>query len=319
MSRAILHIGTHKTGSTFLQDSLAANRAALARHGVIYPEIGRTAGHHALVTHWQPLPPRFCTDTPAIDLWRGLARFAGGDRTVILSSEEFSRGDRRVDLAGIRALLAPFDRVEVVCFLRHQLPLLQSIQLQITRAAPRPTFPALLAGTRHTGHATGVFLNYGALHDWLLGAFAPDQIRFVDYAQARRAPGGLLGTMLRICGAPAALPETAPPDANVSPDPLAFWLARGRCPEGPVPPRLLAEARATLAEKFGPGRRSTLYTRSEYRNLTAHFAPLNAAFQARLETFQPGFTLSPPETLPEDTIWREDVAELPEKAPGERT
>lgn len=310
MSRVILHIGLHKTGTTFLQDSLAANRAALARHGVIYPEIGRANGHHALVTRWQPLPEHLCADTPAIDLWRGLARLADGRNTVILSSEEFSRGDRRVDLAEIRALLAAFDRVEVVCFLRHQLPLLQSIQLQITRARALPAFPALLAGARRSGQATGVFLDFGALHDWLSGAFAPDRIRFVDYARARRAPGGLLGALLEICGATGALPDTMPPKANVSPDPLAFWLARQRCPEGPVPDRLLAEARAALDRRFGAGRRSTLYTRAEYRTLVAHFAPINAAFQARIETFQPGFTLSPPDPLPADTLWREDLAEL---------
>ena len=319
MSRAILHIGTHKTGTTLIQKTFAANRELLARHGVIYPEIGRAAGHHSLLRPWHDMPPQYHTDVSPLELWRGLARFAKGNRTLFLSSEVFSRAaPPRVRFAEVRHLLAEFDDIHVICVLRDQLSLLQSLFFEVSRKHV-VDFSKMMQMAFDHGRAMGVFMDYRLLLSHLLKDFAPGEIHFVDYAQARRAPGGLLGRMLEICGAPAALPETAPPDANVSPDPLAFWLARGRCPEGPVPPRLLAEARATLAEKFGPGRRSTLYTRSEYRNLTAHFAPLNAAFQARLETFQPGFTLSPPETLPEDTIWREDVAELPEKAPGERT
>ena len=35
-----IHAGTHKTGSTYLQEKLYANRALLREHGILYPEIG---------------------------------------------------------------------------------------------------------------------------------------------------------------------------------------------------------------------------------------------------------------------------------------
>ena len=38
MSRVVyLHVGAPKTGTTYLQDRLALNKAELARHGVHYP------------------------------------------------------------------------------------------------------------------------------------------------------------------------------------------------------------------------------------------------------------------------------------------
>lgn len=61
-----LHIGAPKTGTTYLQDRLSANRAELARHGITYP-VG-------------PNPDHF---PPALDLldlsWGGLRESARGD------------------------------------------------------------------------------------------------------------------------------------------------------------------------------------------------------------------------------------------------
>ena len=46
MTRVFLHVGAPKTGTTYLQDVLWANRAALARQGVLYP--GHRASAHFL-------------------------------------------------------------------------------------------------------------------------------------------------------------------------------------------------------------------------------------------------------------------------------
>ena len=37
MTRFIIHIGPHKTGSTYLQNHLTQNRAALIGRGIYYP------------------------------------------------------------------------------------------------------------------------------------------------------------------------------------------------------------------------------------------------------------------------------------------
>ncbi|HEY5421142.1 MAG TPA: hypothetical protein VIL10_10425, partial [Marmoricola sp.] len=42
--RVFLHVGAPKTGTTFLQDTLAANRAGLAEAGLLYPDT--RSGNH---------------------------------------------------------------------------------------------------------------------------------------------------------------------------------------------------------------------------------------------------------------------------------
>lgn len=329
MARAILHIGLHKTGTTLIQNTFAANRELLARHGVIYPEIGRATGHHSLLMRWLSLDPHYATSTPPLALWRGLGRHARPGTTLVLSSEEFSRGNKPVDLAEIRALLAPFDRIEVACFLRDQLSFVQSIQLEMGKKRAVPNFSALVDGACMTGLAAGLHVDYGALYDWLLTAFAPDEIHFIDHAAARASEGGILGAMLRICGSDlpvSALKRPEGPEetvANISPDPLAAWAAGLVAAPAAPPPALIRTARAALDQMFGAGWPSMLYTRGEYRQLAARIAPLNRAFVARLQKVQPGFALAPPLPDPADLappgarikpgedptgrIWREDL------------
>jgi hypothetical protein len=81
-----LHVGPHKTGSTYLQKALSANRDRLAAAGWLYPEEGTSGfGHHEVVNlhrGWR-LPD-------AAGLAAGLAGLAGrGDANLLLSSENF--------------------------------------------------------------------------------------------------------------------------------------------------------------------------------------------------------------------------------------
>lgn len=53
MNEIILHIGTHKTGTTTLQRFCASASDALAERGILYPRSARprygpTAGHHLI-------------------------------------------------------------------------------------------------------------------------------------------------------------------------------------------------------------------------------------------------------------------------------
>jgi hypothetical protein len=294
MSRIILHVGTHKTATTTVQDSMALNRALLARRGIVFPAIGPSAGHHALATRWIALPERYCDSRPALDSWRALAdRHAGGTDTVFLSSEEFSRNQpARVDMRELAGLLAGFSRRTVVCTLRNQLAYLQSIYLQITRDARGPTVEAFLNQALRTDHATGVMLDYGALYDRLLSGFAPDEIVFVSYEAAVRDPRGVVAHLLERVGLPGAAEGFAPlpGDSNVSAEPLASWAANQIA--APAPARLVAQSREALAEVFGAAR-TTIYSRPEVAAVAAHFAPRNAAFEARYRRIDPDFALAP--------------------------
>ena len=301
MARIILHIGTHKTATTTVQDTLAANRALLARHGIVYPKVGRFSGHHRLATHWVKLPEVYYGPVPAAERWREIVEeHAGTDATVFVSSEELSRWQpQSVDFAELAALLAPFEERTVVCTLRNQVAYLQSIFLQISRDHPAAIEP-FLAGALRNHHATGVFLDYGALYDHLLAGFAPEEIAFLSFETAVRAPGGILGALFARTGLPPVELVPLGGDSNVSPEPLAAWAASQIA--APAPAGLVAKAREALADTFGKVR-TTLYTRPEVARVAAHFAPLNAAFEARYRAVDPDFALAPLALSP-DLVYR---------------
>jgi hypothetical protein len=300
MARIILHIGTHKTATTTLQDTLAANRGVLAKHGIVYPKIGRANGHHTLATHWIDLPKIYRESTPAAEFWRNLRSHAASDATVIVSSEELSRWlPQAVDFAELRAFVDLFETRMVICTLRNQLSHLQSVYLQVTRDHQGPPFEAFLNAAIRNHHATGVFLDYGALYDHVLKGFTPEEIAFTSYEAGRRHPRGVIGAFFDRLGLPAV--DLAPlpvGDSNVSPEPLAAWSASQIAAPRAAGAGLIGLAGDALAETFGAEAKSTLYSRAEASRLAEHFAPLNAAFEARYRRTDPGFALAPLELAP---------------------
>ena len=90
MAKVILHIGTHKTATTTIQDTFHANTDLLAAHGVIYPRYNRITGHHGLVHDWGSLPDVYrLPGGSRATLTRLVNEYAHRDVTVVLSSEEW--------------------------------------------------------------------------------------------------------------------------------------------------------------------------------------------------------------------------------------
>lgn len=89
-ARVVIHIGSHKTGSTAIQMFCSRNRAALKKAGVLYPESGTPEnypfGHHRLA--WALLP-----ETP-VDVvhqeWAALRAEIDASlaKTTVISSED---------------------------------------------------------------------------------------------------------------------------------------------------------------------------------------------------------------------------------------
>jgi hypothetical protein len=93
-----LHVGPHKTGSTYLQQTLRANRDRLAAAGWLYPEAGMSGfGHHEVVNlhrGWR-LPD-------GAGLAAELAGLAGREDTNLLLSSENFVFLTAAELAGLR-------------------------------------------------------------------------------------------------------------------------------------------------------------------------------------------------------------------------
>lgn len=312
MAKVILHIGTHKTATTTLQDMFARNAALLAAHGVIYPQIASVAGHHGLVKDWVPIADHYRLPAGSMATWEMLAASYGtGDHTVFLSSEEFSRGNpqARVDWAAVRVALAPFDRVEVICLLREQWQFLQSVYLEVgkKRQVDPPEQWLKLALDRDL--VAGLWMDYSKLYQQLLQDFAPDEICFYDYDQARRGAGGILGQILRhlnIGLSVAQLEAVNGGRSNPSPQPLPSFAAAVIAAPSAAPSWVVEAATRAFEHEYGAGRRNILWTRAELQRLQDYAAARNCTLSAQLAAVQPGFALSSSTPAP-DTIYREDI------------
>ena len=92
-AHCIVHAGTHKTGTTTVQDVLAAHRAELAAAGIHYPALERQGRDHNVLVHRLAV----CTDDELKAARDDLVRDAGRLRlrqgtaaTLLLSAEEIS-------------------------------------------------------------------------------------------------------------------------------------------------------------------------------------------------------------------------------------
>jgi hypothetical protein len=283
LSEIVLHIGTHKTGTTALQETLAASGPQLAARGIIYPRLHpRETGHHRLVTPWIDLAHRGYVGPSAAELWRRLTeRHAGGRDTLVLSSEGFSRArPQAVDFAELAGLVTGFGRRTVVCYLRNQADYIQSVYLQVLKRGQFVDFDRFVAACLAERHAGGVFLDYGALHARVRAGFAPEEIRFLSYEEASRHPGGIVLHFLEALGHDAVSPALQ--QSNVSPSPVALWAAMraARRRQGKSGPAGVAAAAQALTALTGPGVRATLYTRAQLAQLRDAFEPLNRRAEA---------------------------------------
>ncbi len=110
--RLVLHVGPHKTGSTYLQHRLLKTRETLQAHGWVYPELGLRQFAHHRIHQWligNTASAGDVTEAAFLDM------VSSNDR-VILSSEDFVylTPDR---LRRLHALLPGTD-VEIVYFIR---------------------------------------------------------------------------------------------------------------------------------------------------------------------------------------------------------
>lgn len=123
----LLHIGTHKTGSTSIQSFCVRNRDSFLQEGVLYPQsFLKWYGHHELP--WScgkahpHRDPSLDTDQIIHLLEQEVSETSA--QRVILSSEEFEF----LQKDAISTLLSFFDRtkVRVLVYLRRQDKLLES-------------------------------------------------------------------------------------------------------------------------------------------------------------------------------------------------
>lgn len=310
MAKAVLHIGTHKTATTMIQDTLANNRKALAQHNIVYPTIGVFNGHHMLVSEWVNMNEQYKPVNGTDIIWKNLKEICGNtDKTVVFSSEEFSRATpTTVNMVELRERLSFFESVEVVCFLRDQKSYLQSIYLEVAKKR-QPIAPKNMHKQAiDTYIAAGLNLDYNSLYDRLLTGFAKDEITFVSYNDALEYDGGVLGRFLKILNygpdyAPLSLEKTS---LNISADALTVWAACAISKKGPPSSTYLEIAQSTLEAEFGTPLKTSLFSPDEIEQLKFTFDPLNKKISDRISNIQPDFRL-PAITCDETLLHRKNI------------
>ncbi|MEL7342883.1 MAG: hypothetical protein AAGM67_20530, partial [Bacteroidota bacterium] len=129
-----LHIGTHKTGSTAIQQTLANNRTLLLNNGYLYPESATIGyGHHQLPSaisgeHSTKFAAR-AEDNSLATLLDELN--ATPTPNIIISSENFCRLSAN-EIHKVKKTFASF-HIEIIVYLRRQDLLLQSLWIQFTK------------------------------------------------------------------------------------------------------------------------------------------------------------------------------------------
>lgn len=136
--KAVIHIGTEKTGSTSIQSTLHDNRQILEQHGVYYLRSPGIRNHRALPAYCmadsrfddycrarkiknKAQKERFKYQTKA-DLIQEIEQLGEHVNTVIMSSEHFhSRLKTKGEINNLKELLSPyFSEIQVVVYLREQ-------------------------------------------------------------------------------------------------------------------------------------------------------------------------------------------------------
>lgn len=299
MSKVVIHIGTHKTATTTIQDTFWQNSRLLASHGLIYPRISRRIkGHHGLVYNWAHMDKSYQLKTGGKSALLAIARkYAKMDVTVFLSSEEFSRGspDSATDFSELRELLSDFDEIEIICVLRTQWQFLQSAYLEISKNSAPPRPPAMVDPVIESGMFMGLWVDYNMLLDKLENAVEPEQITLLDFDKCRQSDGGIIGFFLRHLGVDIstdALREINQGVSNISPMPLAGWVSNILSEPYVASPLLVQRAEMVIQKIYGADVRSCLFTPQEFTALKDHFDVKNRELQARRAAVQPEFEIS---------------------------
>ena len=193
MGQLILHVGPHKTGSTYLQQRMFDHRKALAALGIEYPDIGIYEHNHHDIAELARVDEYAALD----ELLRPLADSPA--ETIVLSSENFDR----LTAPQVRALLAalPAGRtVRVVSFIRDRTDLLVSSWQEHVKHGGLLSFYEFVGP--HLSHPySSDLMNYGLMLDAYASNLGIDALTIIDYDKAV-ARGDIFESFSQACGLP---------------------------------------------------------------------------------------------------------------------
>lgn len=286
--RCILHIGTEKTGTTSVQDTLQKNFAQLQAEGFLYPRVLHGSNHPKIAVYamnddaMDSRKRRFeLLDQERIDAFRAgfeqqlAAEITGAQHTALIVNEHLSRLRHPEELERLRDLLGRhFDEVQVVLYLRRQDKLLRSMYSTIIKVGGdrREVYP------EWTGAPEGDFItfDYDRIATLWAGVFGAERLKVRIFERDQLHNGDAVEDYLSIAGW-GERPALETVRSNESLNMAAILAVRE------MNARFAPEDRANIgliAGRLFPGGGPTV-TDAEAREFLSHFEEGNRAVARR--------------------------------------
>ena len=237
-----LHIGAPKTGTTYIQDTLWANRDALRAAGVLVPGGRRFAAFHAAqaireVPWLKDMPPG------RRDVWLDMQqRIREWPGTAVLSHEFLGGATAEQAVRAVQAL-APAD-VHVVFTARDYVALFPALWQEAVKMGtqlPQKRYTAKVLRGDKKGPWSLQTIDAVAILDRWGSAVGPQKVHVVTVPRPGSEPGLLWQRFAGVCGIEAARFPPPPQPTNTSLGVAETELVRrvaGRLPEGLAPKRV---------------------------------------------------------------------------------
>ena len=294
MPTIFLHLGLHKTGTTFLQRTFLQNRDTLGRHGVLFPETGlitrlaRPGAPDSLSGHTMFGAGLRGAHSDLFDaLLDSLAREIATEnpRAVLLTSETFLEPPHTIDPLRVLDTLGQLGQVKPLIYLRRQDHYAESLYKEMLCWA-RPRLTVGPGGfVRDFGDR---WLDFASrLAPWQ-ACFAPEDLILRSYEDAR-AGVGLLADVCDVLGLPGPQQLDLAPDRVIYPSlrPDLINVQRAVNMRDDITPEQKKQISHTLrsapewvaAPDPGPGR---LLRQDQWQLLAAQYGPWNETAAATL-------------------------------------
>ncbi|MBE9166058.1 sulfotransferase domain-containing protein [Pleurocapsales cyanobacterium LEGE 06147] len=188
MQRLILHIGTHKTGTTFIQRFLASVQEQLLSEGILYPTAGRPKatgthqyGHHLL--GWSATKMKSFGFVKRKQDWLDVLEeiHTVKAKTTVISSEAFGSCSQE-QIIQLREYFADFD-VKVIIYLRNQFDFMISWYKECVKSTMyKGSFQQFITENIY-------FCDYDSLLTKWIDVFGRDRVEIKLYDKLKRNPG----------------------------------------------------------------------------------------------------------------------------------